>query len=122
MRLRAFGFRAAIAAGLEFDPDDFGGEVGLMTGLIGYAPALDAEMQRRYGEHGLQPYGQPFVFDYEISEPFGFKFARMLAADRAADAAPVIQKLFDDSDPTFWARVKAESETAEDEAETAAAA
>jgi len=42
----AFGFRGALAEGLVFDPDEFSGEVGLMSELISHAPALDAELQR----------------------------------------------------------------------------
>lgn len=119
----AFGFRAALAEGLVFDPDDFNGEIGLMEVLIGNAPALDAELQRRYGEHGLEPGGQPFVFPYEIAEPFGHKFAEMLDVDECAEAAPLIQKLFDEADPQFWTRLKkAPSGSTDDEPETAAAA
>lgn len=118
----AYGLRAALAEGLIIDTDEFGGEIGLVTGLIGYAPALDAEQQRRYGEYGLDPDGQPFLFYYEIAEPFGQKYAEMLAADRAADAAPLIQKLFDDADPKFWNRVQRADPAAAGEAQEATAA
>jgi len=47
----------------------------------------------------------------------------MLVENGSGDAAPLIQKLFDEADPQFWDRVKkAQSATADEAPQTAAAA
>lgn len=96
-----YGFRSALVGGLVYDADKFGGEEGILSELVAQAPALDAEWDFRYGEHGVVPNGASFVFSYEIAEPFGEQFAKLLAADPAADPKPLIQEIFAAADPEF---------------------
>lgn len=96
-----YGFRSALVGGLVYDADKFGGEEGILSELIAQAPALDAEWDFRYGEHGVVPNGASFVFGYEIAEPFGEQFAKLLAADPGADPKPLIQRLYAEADPEF---------------------
>lgn len=96
-----YGFRSALDAGLEYDPDRFGGEEGFMQQILDCAPLLNAEWQRRYGDDGINPGGAPFIYAYEVVEPFAQQFATQLAADRSADPKPLIKELFDSADPKF---------------------
>ncbi len=96
-----YGLRQAIANGMETEYDALCGEDGLMQRLVDCAPLLDAEWDRRYGEDGVVPHGAHFVFSYEIAEPFGERFAKMLVEDADATPDELIKQLFREADPEF---------------------
>lgn len=96
-----YGLRQALDTGLEFDGDQFESEEALMQALVDCAPKLAAEWERRYGAKGLDPYGCGFVYYYEVAEPFGEQYARLLAEDSGATPDALIQELFNDADPNF---------------------
>lgn len=76
-------------------------EDALMQDVIAHADALDAEFERRYGPNGVNPEGCSFVFAYDIAEPFGMQFTKLLVSDEKADAEVLIQQLFNQADPGF---------------------
>lgn len=86
------GVRAAIdRAGRAFDPDRFGGEIGLVTQVVEpHALELDRMDDRHVAEGG----DLEGVFAYEVAEQFGHDYAMALIHRTGEEPTVIATRLF----------------------------